>query len=210
MGDQGQPRGPRGWWQTLPGVLTALAGLVAAFGGLVVSLHQVGWLPERAGAPAPAPAAADAAKSPIASTTPAPPPSGGPAGLAPAGRASGELRITAINDKAPAPSVAVGAVGSLVVLAGTCPDPAMRIWILQRYNEHQYLALTRGEVVATGSPGTGNPSTGSTGCNWRAEIRPDANQLIAIGNPSVDIAAATMFSGQPPAEFASQLITIGR
>ncbi len=208
MGDQGQPTGPRAWWQTLPGVLAALAGLVAAVGGLLVSLHQVGWLPERAGAPAPVPAAATADKSSTSSTTPAPPPSGGQSqgpgqgsgGQAPAGQTLGGLRITAINNKAPGPSVAVGAVGSPVVLEGTCPDPAMRIWILQRYNDHQYLALARGEVV----------STGSAGCNWRAEVRPDANQLVAVGNPSVEIAAATIFSGPPPAEFASQIITIAR
>jgi hypothetical protein len=30
------------WWQTLPGILTALAGIVTAAAGLLVTLHQIG------------------------------------------------------------------------------------------------------------------------------------------------------------------------
>lgn len=33
----------RGWWKTLPGILTALAAVVTAVTGLVVGLHQVGF-----------------------------------------------------------------------------------------------------------------------------------------------------------------------
>jgi hypothetical protein len=35
-------REKRPWWQTLPGVLTAIAGLVTAITGLVVALNQLG------------------------------------------------------------------------------------------------------------------------------------------------------------------------
>ncbi len=33
-----------GWWQTLPGILTAIAGILTAVGGLVLVLHQTGLL----------------------------------------------------------------------------------------------------------------------------------------------------------------------
>ena len=41
MADQG--RGP-GWWQTLPGIVTAIATLVTAVGGLLVILAQTGMI----------------------------------------------------------------------------------------------------------------------------------------------------------------------
>ena len=34
----------KSWWQTLPGVLTALAALVTAVSGLLIAVHQTGWL----------------------------------------------------------------------------------------------------------------------------------------------------------------------
>jgi hypothetical protein len=33
-----------GWWQTFPGIVTALAGLLTALAGLILALHQVGLL----------------------------------------------------------------------------------------------------------------------------------------------------------------------
>jgi hypothetical protein len=36
----GERRG-RSWWQTLPGMITAIAGLITAVTGLVVAIHQV-------------------------------------------------------------------------------------------------------------------------------------------------------------------------
>lgn len=33
------------WWQTLPGVLTAIAGIITGIAGLVAALHQAGILP---------------------------------------------------------------------------------------------------------------------------------------------------------------------
>src|SRR5437867_12738946 len=33
-----------GWWQTLPGILTATAGILTAIGCLIVAFHQAGFL----------------------------------------------------------------------------------------------------------------------------------------------------------------------
>lgn len=33
---------PGSWWQTVPGVLTAIAGIIGAVSGLIVALHQAG------------------------------------------------------------------------------------------------------------------------------------------------------------------------
>jgi hypothetical protein len=38
-----EPRSPS-WWQTFPGVLTAVAALITALTGLLVASHQAGWL----------------------------------------------------------------------------------------------------------------------------------------------------------------------
>jgi hypothetical protein len=57
------------WWQTLPGVLTALAGIVTAAAGLVVALGQVGLLGGGDEATKPPASAREAA--PSAATTPA-------------------------------------------------------------------------------------------------------------------------------------------
>lgn len=38
-----QPRSS-GWWQTIPGILTALAGVITAIAGLIVALHKTGLL----------------------------------------------------------------------------------------------------------------------------------------------------------------------
>lgn len=35
---------PRDWWQTIPGILTGLAGITTATTGLVIALHQAGLL----------------------------------------------------------------------------------------------------------------------------------------------------------------------
>ena len=37
-----------GWWQTLPGMLTAIAGVITAFAGLLLALHQIGLLGKEA------------------------------------------------------------------------------------------------------------------------------------------------------------------
>jgi hypothetical protein len=33
----------KSWWQTLPGLLTAVAGIITAVTGLLVAVHQAGW-----------------------------------------------------------------------------------------------------------------------------------------------------------------------
>ena len=43
---------PKGWWQTLPGVLTALAAIITAITGLLIAVHQAGFLGRSPQAPA--------------------------------------------------------------------------------------------------------------------------------------------------------------
>jgi len=42
-----EPSKPQSWWQTLPGILTAVAALITAVTGLIVALNQAGALPRR-------------------------------------------------------------------------------------------------------------------------------------------------------------------
>ena len=67
--DSEGPR-PTPWWQTLPGVVTAVAGLLTALGGLLLALNQVGLL-NRGHVHAP-PAAAAAGEPAAPSPAPGP------------------------------------------------------------------------------------------------------------------------------------------
>jgi hypothetical protein len=51
------------WWQTMPGLLTAIAATLTATAGLIATLHQTGLLPAATKTPAPSPVA-DTAGSP--------------------------------------------------------------------------------------------------------------------------------------------------
>ena len=42
----------KGWWQTLPGLLTAGAAIITAIGGLLAAVHQTGWFAGREQPPA--------------------------------------------------------------------------------------------------------------------------------------------------------------
>jgi hypothetical protein len=69
----------RSWWSTLPGVITALAGLVTAIGGFLVVLAQLGiWsgkpAPSAAGSAGPNVAPPPAAIGPATAPAPAPAP----------------------------------------------------------------------------------------------------------------------------------------
>lgn len=61
------------WWQTVPGLLTSLAAVITAIGGLLAVLHQ--WGPAGPGGPGPQPSAAApvTAETPAPRATPAPP-----------------------------------------------------------------------------------------------------------------------------------------
>lgn len=48
--------GDKSWWTTAPGLLTALAAIITAVGGLVAALGQAGLFGGKAETPAPAPA----------------------------------------------------------------------------------------------------------------------------------------------------------
>ncbi len=62
------------WWQTAPGVLTAVAGVLTALAGLLVAMHQVGLLGGGKPASAQAPATiSESAPTPPASSAPPPP-----------------------------------------------------------------------------------------------------------------------------------------
>jgi hypothetical protein len=43
MAEDVKPSKPS-WWHTLPGALTAIAGVVTAITGLIVGVHQTGWI----------------------------------------------------------------------------------------------------------------------------------------------------------------------
>ncbi len=62
------------WWQTLPGVLTALAGVITAVSGLVALLYQNGVLGHQGDATAATQASAGAAVGTATVTPPGPPP----------------------------------------------------------------------------------------------------------------------------------------
>lgn len=65
------------WWQTFPGVLTAIAGIITAIAGLVAALHQAGIFPmQTPTSPQSSVPAKDAPSDPIESSPPivSPPP----------------------------------------------------------------------------------------------------------------------------------------
>ncbi len=45
----------KGWWQTLPGLLTATAGIITAITGLLLAFHQMGFFPHGSQPAAPTP-----------------------------------------------------------------------------------------------------------------------------------------------------------
>jgi hypothetical protein len=62
---------PQSWWQTLPGIFTALTGMITAIGGLLVILQSGGFFHGAQPAPAASPVAMQSvvALQPMASTT---------------------------------------------------------------------------------------------------------------------------------------------
>ena len=60
-----QPRGPQSWWLTLPGILTASAGVITAITGLLLGLNQAGLLGDDDSAATPTSATA----APVTSAT---------------------------------------------------------------------------------------------------------------------------------------------
>ena len=66
MSDEGKSKG---WWHTLPGIITALTGAVTALAGLIVAINQSGWF----GPPPPPAATRSSAPTPTAPPGPASP-----------------------------------------------------------------------------------------------------------------------------------------
>ena len=61
------------WWQTLPGIVTAIAGAITAVGGLLLTLNQIGWIgggSDGASQPAEQPAAITASSGGSAASLP--------------------------------------------------------------------------------------------------------------------------------------------
>ena len=52
----GEPPKAQSWWQTLPGILTALAGIMTALTGLILALNQVGVFSRESTSASPTPA----------------------------------------------------------------------------------------------------------------------------------------------------------
>jgi len=82
----GEQQSGGSWWQTLPGILTGIAALVTAVGGLIVAAHQGGLIGKPAAGSAPAvspdgrPAAANADGGAVAAAPAAPAPAAFPTG----------------------------------------------------------------------------------------------------------------------------------
>jgi hypothetical protein len=148
MGDREEPRDS--WWKTMPGVLTAIAGVLTAATGLIVGLHQAGLLNGEAVKPAPpqteqqANAAAPASPAPAAPTaSPTPIVVSRPAPAADA------------NDRAASPPQPTASPGSETATAGEpqrTASPAAASWV----------------AVATSETG-----------HWGASIRPDGADAAA-------------------------------
>lgn len=85
----------KGWWQTLPGMLTAMAGLMTAAAGLLIALNQVGLLGGHGHAPPTAPAPAAAPPQTEASPTVA----AGPSAAAPAVTYPAGAKVTLGNNR---------------------------------------------------------------------------------------------------------------
>jgi hypothetical protein len=58
------------WWQTMPGVLTAIAGMITAIAGLVAALHQTGLFSAPQAEPAPSIVTASPPDSPSQTASP--------------------------------------------------------------------------------------------------------------------------------------------
>jgi hypothetical protein len=75
----------KGWWHTLPGVITAVTATVTALTGLVVAINQTGWFGARTPASVSRPAPAAVPAGPTASASPAPAPPSGTSAASPPG-----------------------------------------------------------------------------------------------------------------------------
>lgn len=107
-----QERKPSGWWQSVPGVLTAVAAFVAAVSGLIGGLNQTGLLDRLKSPPTAAPAAARTTRDSAAGTVGASgaarvphPLAGQPAGSAAPSRRP-QAGVSGRASRTPAPAVA--------------------------------------------------------------------------------------------------------
>jgi hypothetical protein len=84
--------GDKSWWTTMPGLLTALAAIITAVGGLVAALGQTGVFGGKSASPAAASAAAPV--EPVAARPADPPALAQPAAALPSPAAIKGVRVT--------------------------------------------------------------------------------------------------------------------
>lgn len=122
MGDEEKSRG---WWQTLPGIITAIAGMLTALAALVAAVKQSGWFdsPPPSVAAQPSPGAPRVVKAPV---------------NAPGREASRAPSSSSGPDRAPAP---LGAAVQAIAL------PAMRDYKLGPPTSKATFTLLNAEVT---------------------------------------------------------------
>jgi hypothetical protein len=70
----GEQRGGTSWWQTLPGILTGIAAVISALGGMLAVVYQSGILEEKSSLPTPVKESPEAASTPSTVTPSSEPP----------------------------------------------------------------------------------------------------------------------------------------
>ena len=118
---------------------------------------------------------------------------------APRAEVGSGFRITSINKRSPVPDFRVG---NLVLLEGTCSDATMQVWLIE-LAEGVYWAKKKATITA-GDNGS---------CTWNAEFHPDLRsgthvEVIAVGNPRVELLEMKELFGWPPAQATSQIVTL--
>ena len=143
MGDDGKSTG---WWQTLPGIITAIAGMLTALAALVAAVKQAGWFDSRPPSVAaqPSPGATPAAKPRPGTTAPeagrAPPSSSGAdRAPAPVAAAAQAIALPAMRDYklGPSTSKATFTLLNAEVTRQTAEKDALRIR-LRMMNHDRY------------------------------------------------------------------------
>jgi hypothetical protein len=89
MSDEGES--PR-WWQTVPGILAAVAAIVTALTGLIVAINQTGWFAR------PDPPAATKASTTTTPPGPSSPPAASTSAASPSGPPRHSVALPALRD----------------------------------------------------------------------------------------------------------------
>ncbi|HSV69274.1 MAG TPA: hypothetical protein VLI72_04120 [Methylibium sp.] len=158
----------KNWWTTVPGLLTALAAIITAVGGLVAALSQAGMFGGKSGEPAataaPLPAAVEASTAP--EPTPAAPAAAPIAPPVVAAAAPAALKVVRVTTK---DGSVVDLRPTATILGSTIPlqsgqevpfEHIERIDITQPWDGTLKLALVGGRSMEATAPNL--PLSGST------------------------------------------------